>query len=66
MNLNEKKLNAVFHEILSIISDLAAMDKNCKGRNCRYAREKGHERLLKCQKLTLKLRQDLLDAIEED
>lgn len=66
MNLNTQKLNKIFHEMLSIISDLQLIDQGCKNRKCKYSRDKVHAALLKCQKQTLKVRQDLLEAIEEE
>jgi len=66
MILNTQKLDRIFHEILHIITDLQLIDKKCKKRGCGLAKAKVHDMLFKCQKEALKLRSDLLDAIEEE
>jgi hypothetical protein len=66
MNLNTIKLNKIFHELLNIITDLQLIDKDCKKRGCKFSKLKIHDLLFKAQKHILKLRGDLLDAIELD
>lgn len=64
MNLNEKKLNRVFHDVLTIIAKLKEIDSQCKKQKCPFRTSKIHGLLLEAQKELTSLREDILEAIE--
>jgi len=66
MNLNEKKLNRVFHDVLTIISELKEIDEECKKQKCPFRKSKIHGLLLEVQKELIELRENLIDAIDEE
>jgi len=64
MNLNEEKLNRVFHDVLTIIAELKEIDEQCKKQKCPFRKSKIHGLLLEVQKELTNLREDILEAIE--
>ena len=66
MNLNEKKLNRVFHDVLTIIVELKEIDAQCKKQKCPFGKSKIHGLLLEVQKELVSLRENILEAIDEE
>lgn len=65
MTLNEEKLDKIFHDVLTIITDLRVIDTGCQITECVLRKKQVHESLLQCQKKLLKLREEILESIEE-
>ena len=66
MNINEKKLNRVFHDVLTIIAELKEIDNTCKKQKCPLRKSKIHNLLLEAQKELVQLRENILEAIDEE
>ena len=66
MNLNERKLNKVFHDVLTIIAELKEIDSQCKKQKCPLRKSKIHGLLLEAQKELIALREGILEAIENE
>ena len=65
MIVDSEKLDKVFHDVLSIITDLRVIDTGCQITECSLRKKQVHESLLECQKKLVNLKEELIQSIKE-